>query len=773
MRRSASGRHSMSGDRKKMNIIRPYRGYQANVGVEQAENSWRLLKSAIEKIHIQDASGLSYEELYRNAYNMVLHKHGALLYKGLVDVVTEHLAGVSKAVAAAAENGAKVDFLPSLNSQWKLHRTSMFMVRDILMYLDKQYVSKQNDRSIVSVYELGLQLFREQVIEFPQNKTFIKECLLEMIERERSNELTDRSLFKDVLEMLMEVGVCSTQVYEDVFETPFLQKSTAHYTVSSREFLGMNDGVTYVRKVEKWLMDELGLVDAMMDKQTRSRLQSVIEAETITNHLKSIVSMEKGGVVNLLSEHRLKPLQELFNVLKRVPRGTEEIRVCLLEHLKKIGTRLVDSMIEPLPFIEQLIDLKLLYYNTVMVAFDSQTDFTDGVQKCFSDIVNQNKRTPEYLSLYLDDALRKRFRTMTDKEVEDTLKNSLGIFRFLEEKDLFERYYKIHLAKRLLGGKTTNEEYERTMVTKLKTESGTHYTSKLDQMFKDMSISEEINKEYANYAVTQTSTTSHATEGKSEDLSTPPLVPKMNFEVKVVTLGAWPVSDLPSCILPSEFERARDGWESFYAKKHSGRKLMWAYNHGTVEIMAKFNRNKHTLVMTTMQGVIMSLFNSLAEGESYTYEELLSQTGAPEADLKRALQSLACNKSRVLTKTPKKSREINPGDEFSVFLEFKSKFHTIRIPNMSAPSQESGPTNEKTRQTITENRKHMVDAAVVRVMKSRKTHRHSDLVRDVTQALQMRFVPTPVMIKTRIEYLIEREYLKRSPQDHSVYNYVA
>jgi hypothetical protein len=52
---------------------------------------WSLLKNAIQEIQKKNNSGLSFEELYRNAYTMVLHKHGEKLYNGLRDVVTEHL----------------------------------------------------------------------------------------------------------------------------------------------------------------------------------------------------------------------------------------------------------------------------------------------------------------------------------------------------------------------------------------------------------------------------------------------------------------------------------------------------------------------------------------------------------------------------------------------------------------------------------------------------------------------------------------------------------
>ena len=39
---------------------------------------------------------------------------------------------------------------------------------------------------------------------------------------------------------------------------------------------------------------------------------------------------------------------------------------------------------------------------------------------------------------------------MTEAEIEAVLDKTMVLFRFLQEKDVFERYYKQHLAKRLL-----------------------------------------------------------------------------------------------------------------------------------------------------------------------------------------------------------------------------------------------------------------------------------------------------------------------------------
>jgi len=74
---------------------------------------------------------------------------------------------------------------------------------------------------------------------------------------------------------------------------------------------------------------------------------------------------------------------------------------------------------------------------------------------------------------------------------------------------------------------------------------------------------------------------------------------------------------------------------------------------------------------------------------------------------------------------------------------------------------------------VEEERCHLVEAATVRIMKTLKQLKHTDLVAEVAKQLRVRFVPTPQFIKKRIEGLIERDYLERDENDHRLYLYVA
>ena len=57
---------------------------------------------------------------------------------------------------------------------------------------------------------------------------------------------------------------------------------------------------------------------------------------------------------------------------------------------------------------------------------------------------------------------------LSEQEVEIVLDKCMVLFRFLQEKDVFERYYKQHLAKRLLLGKSISDDSEKNMISKLK-----------------------------------------------------------------------------------------------------------------------------------------------------------------------------------------------------------------------------------------------------------------------------------------------------------------
>jgi hypothetical protein len=61
------------------------------------------------------------------------------------------------------------------------------------------------------------------------------------------------------------------------------------------------------------------------------------------------------------------------------------------------------------------------------------------------------------------------------------------------------RYYKQHLAKRLLLNKTVSDDAERSVILRLKVECGFHFTSKLEGMFQDINVSLDTMEAFRAY----------------------------------------------------------------------------------------------------------------------------------------------------------------------------------------------------------------------------------------------------------------------------------
>lgn len=72
----------------------------------------------------------------------------------------------------------------------------------------------------------------------------------------------------------------------------------------------------------------------------------------------------------------------------------------------------------------------------------------------------------------------------------------MTIFKYLEDKDVFQKFYSKNLAKRLVNGASASDDAEASMISKLKDACGFEYTSKLQRMFTDMSISKDLNAGY-------------------------------------------------------------------------------------------------------------------------------------------------------------------------------------------------------------------------------------------------------------------------------------
>uniref|UniRef100_T1H3H7 Cullin family profile domain-containing protein n=1 Tax=Megaselia scalaris TaxID=36166 RepID=T1H3H7_MEGSC len=511
-----------------------------------------------------------------------------------------------------------------------------------------------------------------------------------MVSDERNGEAINHLAIKNACWMLMSLGINSRNVYEEDFEKPFLQQSASFYNMESQRLLAENNASVYIKKVEQILQEESARAELYLDKDTEPRIVQVVEDEMIRSHLKTIVEMENSGVVYMIKNSKTEDLSCMYKLLSRLKdEGLKVMADTVSSYLRDQGRMLVkedeNTTINPIIFVQNLLDLKDTFDHFLTNSFNNDRIFKNMISSDFEHFLNLNNKSPEYLSLFIDDKLKKGGKGMTEHEIESILDKTMVLFRFLLEKDVFERYYKTHLAKRLLLSKSVSDDFEKNMISKLKTECGCQFTSKLEGMFKDMSLSNTIMDEFKTY-----------TFNKNINLA------NVELTVRILTTGFWPTqTSTPNCNIPTAPRFAFDAFKQFYLDKHSGRQLTLQPQMGTAYINAIFFGTKSvedksyeapsSSVATSssevnsplatrkhiLQMCVLMLFNNR---ERLTFEEIQQETDIPERELIRAVQSLSMGKpsQRLLIRTPK-TKEIEPTNEFFVNDAFVSKFHSIGL----------------------------------------------------------------------------------------------
>lgn len=119
------------------------------------DSMWDVLASSLREIHTKNASKLSFEELYRNAYKLVLKKRGETLYIRVKEFEEEWLAnevqpriieelsqtlllstsGAQTIATANEKRFAGERLLRALKQAWEDHNLCMNMTTDVLMYM--------------------------------------------------------------------------------------------------------------------------------------------------------------------------------------------------------------------------------------------------------------------------------------------------------------------------------------------------------------------------------------------------------------------------------------------------------------------------------------------------------------------------------------------------------------------------------------------------------------------------------------------------------------
>jgi cullin 1 len=231
------------------------------------------------------------------------------------------------------------------------------------------------------------------------------------------------------------------------------------------------------------------------------------------------------------------------------------------------------------------------------------------------------------------------------------------LFKYIEDKDVFQSFYTTRLSKRLIHGVSASDESEASMISKLKEACGFEYTNKLQRMFtgesrarqgfcaplsriSDMSLSKDLTDQFK-----ERMQASHP-----DDLD-------VSFSIMVLGTNFWPLNP-PNheFIIPTELQQTYDRFQRYYQSKHSGRKLTWLWNYSKNELRTNYLNQKYILMTSSYQTAILLQYNSQ---DTLSLSELVTATSIPKEVLTQILALLV--KAKVLINEEEEQYDLNPG----------------------------------------------------------------------------------------------------------------
>jgi cullin-5 len=762
------------------------------------EDKWPAMRPNILKLLQQEpVTHLEWQELFYSVHLVCLwdEKGPPKVKDALKDDIMEFIKEAQQRVLSHQEDQA---LLKAYITEWRKFFTQCDYLPTPFRQLETSLAGKsptpqkkaQTDESIVR--KLMLDSWNQSI--FCEIKQRLQDSAMKLVHAERNGEAFDSQLVIGVRESY--VNLCSNpddklQIYRENFEKAYMEATEAFYKMKAPQYLQANGVQNYMKYADAKLREEEQRAQKYLESCSGS-VQVLTDCcvNVLVSTFKSTVLAECAGMIKGNETERL---QLMFKLMDRVPDGIAPMLKDLEEHIVNAGQAEMIAAADIITqdsekYVERLLELFNQFSLLVKEAFNDDPRFLTARDKAYKQVVNDTQvfrlelpskqnagaksqpesKCPELLANYCDMLLRKTplSKKLTSDEIESKLKDVLLVLKYVQNKDVFMRYHKAHLTRRLILDTSADSEKEENMVEWLR-EVGmpADYVNKLARMFQDIKVSEDLNQQFKEQY--------RSTKGSIAD----------SINIKILNAGAWARgSERVTVSLPLELEDYIPEVEDFYKKKHSGRKLQW-YHHmsnGTITFANAVGR--FDVDVTTFQMAVLFAWNQ-RPFDRISYENLRLATELPDPELRRTLWSLVAFpklKRQVLLFTPElqSPKDFDENTMFWVNQEFalvkNGKLQKRGKVNLVGRLQLSTErSKEEDNECIVQLRIFRVQEAIIKILKMRKRITNVQLQTELVDILKNMFLPSKKMIKEQIEWLIEHKYMKRDEDDINTFIYMA
>ncbi|KAF5364006.1 hypothetical protein D9756_000828 [Leucocoprinus leucothites] len=700
--------------------------------------------------------------------------------EGLYDVLQMELEKCVNTLVGTCTRGDKepIDWITYFVTTCAWFETRINLLVSLLTYLDQEYVVSNSD--LKPIRTTAYAAFGESIFGNPRIIESLQKGLKEWAESERNSKAPHPH--RDAIPRLINQLITHGQY--DKFEQYYVSLTHEYYTAESERLAieQQKNPQVFFQHVQARISEEMERSHAVLPVGSWGLLRATTEKALWDDRLEWLATETIGPYMEAGDTNSLEVMYDLFG---RVD-GLKTMCAAFRKYIITSVVNIVKDIENDDDMVDRLLKLRHLANSTIDQAFSKASTsalnsmssprkhpdqtFVYALTDAFTIGFKARRNKPaEMIAKYLDKAMRRGQGESSDAEFDTILNNALELYRFSEDKDVFRTFYHRSLAKRLLLGKSASNDFEISMLKKMKEKYDPEFGMGED-MFKDLALSKENMEDYhsklgdndsgrkLNVMVLQRS----AWPFRGND-TIPDEDSENKNESKIKTKGNY----AKDVFLPPDAKQL-NRFEAYYKGRHASRILDWNHGLGSATLKARFSTSVKELSVSLYQAVVLLLFNQSPE---LAFQDIKAQTMMrSDAELRRTLQSLACGKKKVLKKIPL-GRDVDDDDVFRFNTEFTDPRPKVHINSIQA--KVSPEESKKTNAAIEGDRKMYLDAAIVRIMKANKTMMYEKLKTATIDAVKNHFVPQVDVIKQRVDALVETEYLERDKTERNKFHYVA
>ncbi|KAL5534761.1 hypothetical protein ACEPAG_1225 [Sanghuangporus baumii] len=693
-----------------------------------------------------------HEDIF-NATRMivVIAGKGQWVYDKMQFEIREATSSVNKSLLSHKDLKSE-DWLEELVNATVWFDKCIRLMETLLTYLDLVFVPNKADT--LHVRELGMQIYRTQILQYDRIRSCIQDAIKGWVkfERHEKQKHPGRQTIVTLVRLLAEYSL-----FNELFLEPYIEATRRFYSDESERLAETlkDDQNGFLRHCADRLQEEERRSSEVLSgfEGDWTEIQKTTERALLDSRLHWLSL----GIKSAVDTKSMDGLVRMYSLFSRVD-GLGVLCGAFKDHVHKVVLTLVNDKERDEEMVDRLLDFKAFIDTALVEAFVGDRQFKNAATDAFATGFRVRKIVPaEKIAKYLDRDMRRGQKGASDEEFQKKLEAVLGLYRFTRDKDVFRTFYHKALAKRLLLQRSASDDFEKSVLKILKEQYDPEF-SMGDNMFRDLALSRDLMTEFQER------------EARSgEDKSDQPSALLRGLNVMVLEAAFWPFSTKRTgeAVLPVLMAAALARFEGYYKSKHKGRKLNWDHSLGTAALRARFKAGEKELTVSMYQTLVLLLFN---DQDEIVFTDIKEQTQIEDGDLRRTLQSLACGAKKVLKKRPQ-GKDVGDSDVFVFNAEFTDERFRVHINSIQV--KETPEETKRTQGAIEMERKSLLDAAIVRIMKAKKTMTHQALINETVDVMKKHFQPDVGMIKTRFEQLIEQEYMRRDDNEPNKYVYVA